>query len=198
VDWSFDAQEPHQAIWHEGAGRTDPWDNEDFHVDLGCGTLKKARIGIDRVLLPGVNIVMTLDDVNVELPFADNSIRSIISHHFLEHCGDGFIPLMDEVWRVLEPGGLFRAITPLFPSWSAVSDADHRRNFMADTEAGVSTWSAFEGVPGVPHWHESFSAPYTICRFAKENLDATGRIPDPALWWTAQDVRELRVALRKP
>lgn len=196
VDWSPDSWGGWAPLWHEGAQRTDPWDTLDFHVDLGCGALKKARVGIDHAFLPGVNIVMQLDDPQVRLPFADNSVENIISHHFLEHMGDGFLPLMDEVWRVLAPGAVFRAITPLFPSWAAVSDPDHRRYFMADGDN--SSWNAFISPPGVPHWHESFSAPYTACRFIGEEIDYTAQLADPFQWWTSEDVRELRVAMRKP
>lgn len=33
--------------------------------------------------------------------------------------------LMDEVWRVLKPGGLFYAVTPAFPSPEAFQDPTH-------------------------------------------------------------------------
>ena len=132
--------------------------------------------------------------LNVRLPFADSSIRSIISHHFFEHVGEGFIPLVDEIYRVLEPGGILRAITPLFPSTSAVEDPDHCRYFMAHDGAG-GTWDAFCGKPGIPHWTESFSVPYTAARFTKVHQDLTPRVP-PSLHWTPADCREIRVALR--
>lgn len=128
------------------------------------------------------------------LPFADASIESIVSHHFFEHVGEGFIPLVDEVYRVLKPGGILRAITPLFPSTSAVEDPDHCRYFMAH-DGGGGTWDAFCGKPDIPHWTESFSVPYTRARFTKVHQDLTARV-SPDLWWSPSDVRELRVALR--
>ncbi len=128
------------------------------------------------------------------LPFADSSIKSIVSHHFFEHVGEGFIPLVDEIYRVLEPGGILRAITPLFPSTSAVEDPDHCRYFMAHDNGG-GTWDAFCGKPGIPHWTESFSVPYTRARFTKVHQDLTPRVP-PSLHWSPADCREIRVALR--
>lgn len=229
---------------------TSEWDLIDFHVDLGCGTRPKARIGIDRFPAPGVDILADLDPIRVyalppepgkpgweihdgkllchhsgaesllgtfgrnaspyeywgypdcqlldvtrgRLPFADSSIESVVSHHFFEHVGEGLIPLVDEVYRVLKPGGIFRAITPLFPSTSAVEDPDHCRYFMGH-DGGGGTWDAFCGKPGIPHWTESFSVPYTRARFTKVHQDLTARVT-PDLWWSPADVREIRVALR--
>lgn len=219
MDWSFDSWpsgEPYD--WH-GAGRGGTvYDAMEYHVDLGCGTVKKARIGIDHRAAPGVNIIMDLNTLRVYgmaeevgqdaeyqsyhqdglrdpgLPFADSSIKSIISHHCLEHIGDGFLALIDEVYRVLEPGGIFRPITPLFPSASAVSDADHKRYFME------TTWDAFCGHLGsednpTGSWLDSFSVPYTQARFEKLHQDMTAPTPIEQMW-TKDDAREIRVALR--
>lgn len=227
TDWSYDAWPAVEPKWHDGAHRG-PFDRLDFHVDLGCGTLKKGRIGIDRYAAPGVNITMDFDtgivysvaaapgedafdscapstwgqgrfafqkkQAGFGLPFADNSIESIISHHALEHVGEGFIPLMDDIYRVLVPDGIFRAITPLFPSAAAVSDADHCRYFMEDT------WLAFCGHLGDENnptgsWLDSFSVPYTKCRFEMLDQDCTPWC-DPEDHWTGKDAREMRVALR--
>lgn len=195
--WQYDAWPSRAGEWEGGPLRgPSEWDHLDFHVDLGCGRLPKGRIGVDRFEAPGVDVVMNLDDPDLCLPFPDSSIESIISHHFFEHVGDGFIPLVDEIYRVLVPGGILRAITPLFPSWSAVSDPDHRRYFLADD--GHSTWDVFCGTPGDgPEncWLSSFSVPYTQARFEKVHQDFT----PPVLAehrWTAHDARELRVALR--
>lgn len=169
-----------------------PWDNLDFEVDLGCGKLKKGRIGVDRWESPDVNFLMELDDPDVMLPWMDSSVASIISHHFFEHIGTGFIPLVDEIYRVLKPGGILRAITPLFPSRSAVEDPDHKRYFME------GTWETFCGFPGdgpQQHWHASFSVPYTKARFEMVEKICTPPV-EPGLEWGQDDVREIRVALR--
>jgi SAM-dependent methyltransferase len=215
--------------WSPAQRGTSPFDNIDFHLDLGCGTLKKARLGIDRHWAPGVDLIMDLEHLTWipapatygeeamfatqrsmhtcqstagMLPFPDESIESIISHHCMEHISGSFLHLMDECWRVLKPGGLVRIIVPLFPSTAAVEDPDHKRYFMENT------FATFEGAADGSHWHEGFSVPYTDCRFEipeendpenpdRKNPDITPRNDDPAKWWTAEDVREIRVALRK-
>lgn len=189
--WEYDdlpSGEPYD--WGGAARGSSPYDNLDFGLDLGCGRAKKGRFGIDRHSDPGVDWVQDLDKDPI-LPFPDDSIKSVITHHFLEHLGEGFLPLMDEVHRVLEPGGIFRIIVPLYPSYSAISDPDHTRYFC------VETFDTFCGTAQGEHWMESFSTPYTKCRFEKVDEDYTARSGDPSKWWMPGDSRELRVALRK-
>lgn len=192
TDWAYDSWAPVDPANWRGARHDHP-SERDCHVDLGCGTIKKGRIGIDRYPAPGVDIVMNLDALDVRLPFDDDSIESIVTHHFAEHC-QHFIPLMDEVYRVLKPSGTFRLIVPLFPSSSAVADPDHRRYFMEGTMLAFCGHLGSEDNP-TGCWTDSFSQPYTKCRFEMLDEDMTPRC-EPALHWTPMDVRELRVALR--
>jgi GT2 family glycosyltransferase/SAM-dependent methyltransferase len=202
--------------WGGASRGASPHDNLDFHVDLGCGNLKKGRIGVDVSPAPGVNLVCDLEHLRTfavagpgedarpesadsppiqegRLPFADSSIRSIIAHHCLEHLGDGFVALIDECWRVLQPGGYFRIIVPVFPSWSAVVDPDHRRFFIADERN--STFDYFCG--SADHlWTEQFAVPYATARFEKVDQIVTPRSESPGDWWTARDAREMRVTLK--
>lgn len=217
ISWKYDDWPSGEPYNWGTAGRGDTiYDATDWHVDLGCGTVKKGRIGIDHYVAPGVNVVMDLDLLIVQglptepgadasllepgarthgrLPFADDSIESIISHHCLEHIGEGFLPLVDEVFRVIKPGGIFYPITPLFPSHSAVADPDHKRNFMD------GTWDSFCGHLGDENnptgcWLDSFSVPYTKARFEKLH-EAMTKPSEPDKQWTREDAREIRVALR--
>lgn len=223
--WHYDQLPSCEPYDWGGSHRGDSeYDNIDFHVDLGCGKLKKGRLGIDHFAAPGITD-LTIDfetlwlpagrrwrGASVEavdiwgktqeqyresgqgagsLPFPDDSIESIVSHHCLEHVGDGFLRLMDECYRVLKPGGILRIIVPLFPSRTAVEDPDHRRMFM------TGTFDSFCGTKDGDCWLESFSVPYTDCRFEMVDKDYTKKLEDPAQWWGEEDARELRVALRK-
>lgn len=220
--FDYDRWPSRAGEWKMAERGNSKWDHIDFHVDLGCGKLPKGRIGVDRYPAPGVAVVVDMDKgylfgtaeyagedavtnplkhrtfKDQFLPFDDNSIKSIISHHFFEHVGDGFIPLMDEIYRVLEPGGILRAITPLFPSWAAVADPDHKRYFMAheSTSGGnsSSTWDVFCGTPD-NHWMSSFSVPYTKARFTKVDQQLIGMYSG-AIPWSPSDCPELRVALK--
>lgn len=190
--WRYENLEPCKPGqgWHEASSQGDhPDDNIDFHVDLGGGHIPKARLNIDRS--ENADIVMDLDSlicyrINDEiinnpvtsagtrgrLPFPDNSIESIISHHCLEHIGYGFVSLIDESYRVLKKGGIFRIIVPMFPSQAAYESSDHKRLF------GPDTFKDFEGDEDGVHWHESFAEPYTKARFKQTAIDYT---PAPKL-----------------
>lgn len=238
-DWwryeNLESGEPYD--WGDAGRGSKPWDNIDFHLDLGCGRLSKGRLGIDRFWAPNVGMVIDLNErlpafkavpdegflalertitaynVRLEekglsgvtesevmdpeelrgLPFPDDSIDSIVSHHALEHIGEGFLPLMDECYRILKPGGVFRIIVPLFPSKAAVEDPDHKRYFMKDS------FETFCGSRDGDHWHNSFSVPYTACRFEMVDRDYTSQEEawDEEGVWGEKGARELRVALRK-
>lgn len=216
-DWSYNAwPSGHPYDWSPATRGDHPDDQADYHVDLGAGTVPKGRIGVDRYPAPGIAVVMDLDSQKIwatadepgkdavqlpfkgreqryvqsfGLPFGDNQIESIITHHCLEHIGDGFIALMDECWRVLAPGGPMRIIVPAFPSMSAVADPDHKRYFMEQT------FLTFGGKPHEEHWMESFSVPYTKARFTQTAYDETPLF-EPEERWTGVDSRELRVTLR--
>lgn len=202
-----------QEVWTNGTGservRHEPWCDIDYHVDLGCGTIKKGRIGVDWYPSGQVDVIMDLNRVgqidalrhpadpkssNTRLPFDDSSIESIITHHCLEHIGDGFIPLIDEVYRVLQPDGIFYAITPLFPARNAVDDPTHCR-YMTE-----ETWRSFCGHLGDENnptgcWLDAFSVPYTKARFEMVEQHADP-LSAPEKRWGPDDVREIRVVLK--
>lgn len=241
--WHYDQLESGEPYDWGGTSRGDkPWDNEDFHLDLGCGRVKKGRLGIDHKYSPGVDAIIDLEQCGppaeyrdatpqVEavfartydlfeaealrrdeaegmgpgthtpfgfLPFPDDSIRSVISHHALEHLGDGFMHLMDEVYRILQPGGLFRIIVPAFPSHAAVADPTHKRYFCE------GTWHTWTGAPGSPKYTDGFAEPYTQATFIREDMDMSplpfiegSPVVDYAKLWGPDGAREFRVAYRK-
>lgn len=241
--WEYDQLPSGEPYDWGGTNRGEkPWDNEDFHLDLGCGRVKKARIGIDHKYSPGVDLLIDLEELappgsyrdpgpeveaafdrtyelfNSEavrrdeegghppgthialgfLPFPDNSIESVISHHALEHIGPGFMRVMDEVHRILKPGGLFRIIVPAYPSHAAVADPTHVRYFCE------GTWHTWTGTPDGPKYTDGFAEPYATATFILEDLDMTGMplidgtpVVDMLKLWGPDGAREFRVAYRK-
>jgi SAM-dependent methyltransferase len=96
-------------------------------VELGCGPEKKAgRIGIDRLDLPGVDIVA---DLNQGFPFLpDNSVDEIHSSSLLEHLADLEL-ILRETLRVLKPEGRSHAFVPHFSNPYFYSDYTHNKFF---------------------------------------------------------------------
>ncbi len=123
----------------------------DRHLDLGCGVSPRNPYG--RRELCGVDIRPLESTAQAEfrcanvvldpIPYPDNSFGSVSAYDFIEHVPrllttpDGrstwfpFINLMNEVWRVLAPGGRLYALTPAFPSQAAFVDPTHV-NFISE------------------------------------------------------------------
>jgi SAM-dependent methyltransferase len=66
------------------------------------------------------------------MPFEDNSFDEVQMYETIEHLGalGDFQTLLwqfEEYWRLLKPGGLFCATTPMWNSMWAFGDPGHRR-----------------------------------------------------------------------
>jgi len=117
----------------------------DRHLDLGCGKFPRNPYG--RGQLSGVDIRPMPAGIDFDyrvanlvlqpIPYADDTFGSVSAYDFVEHVPrilvtpDGcdttfpFVQLMQEVWRVLAPGGRFYALTPAFPNAEAFVDPTH-------------------------------------------------------------------------
>src|SRR3990167_754252 len=115
------------------------------HLDLGCGPVPRNPYRRDE--LYGGDIAPQQDaggcqvlrgNLTMEaIPFETDSFDSVSAFDFLEHVprvlptanGRGtrfpFIELMNEISRVLRPGGLLYALTPCYPSREAFQDPTH-------------------------------------------------------------------------
>lgn len=100
-------------------------------LDIGCGERKKKIpdadvIGIDRVALPGVDVVHNLDIA--PYPFADSAFDEIICDDALEHLDD-VVRVMEELWRIGKPGAMVKISAPHFSSDNYYTDPTHRHPF---------------------------------------------------------------------
>lgn len=102
-------------------------DNSGIRLDVGCGDNKQPGfVGIDYRKLPSVDIVHDLERFPWPLP--DESVLVAVSSHVVEHInphGGTFIKFMDEVWRILKPGGEFAIATPYAGSLGYFQDPTH-------------------------------------------------------------------------
>jgi SAM-dependent methyltransferase len=96
------------------------------HFDIACGGNKqKGFIGLDKRDLPGVDIVIDLEDFPWR-PIPDECCAVAVSSHFMEHlCPKKTLPFMDEVWRILEIGGTFAVSVPYAGSRGFWQDPSH-------------------------------------------------------------------------
>ncbi|HLA41129.1 MAG TPA: class I SAM-dependent methyltransferase [Candidatus Glassbacteria bacterium] len=95
-------------------------------VNLGCGSKKAAgEYGVDRYRGSRADVIAELAE---GLPFADHSVDVVVAEHLLEHVPD-LVALMEEIHRVLAPGGCLRIEVPYFSHPDAFRDPTHARFF---------------------------------------------------------------------
>lgn len=145
------------------------------HLDLGCGNNPRNPYRCDQ--LYGVDIMAgaagetdylkQVDLATEKIPFADNFFDSVSAYDVLEHIPRSllsagrqcmvfpFVELMNEIWRVLRPGGIFYAVTPAYPRPEAFMDPTHvniitdrTHRYFADFHLGARAYG-FTGSFGV-------------------------------------------------
>lgn len=130
-------------------------------MHLGCGTKILADyVNVDIVAAPGVDVVC---DLSAGIPFSSDSFDEILAVDFIEHIPSSkTIHLMNEAWRVLAPGGVFRIHVPSAPGITAYQDPTH-----------VSFWNAesFDYFEDGHRRREQFGTSYGIvARFRRRSL----------------------------
>jgi predicted SAM-dependent methyltransferase len=100
-------------------------------LNLGCGRdVRSGYLNLDLVYLPGVNVVCDLN--RSWLPFKENSFDLVYVRHVLEHL-EAFPSIIEDILRILKPGGILRVEAPHCSSPTAYSDPTHRRFFAYNT-----------------------------------------------------------------
>jgi SAM-dependent methyltransferase len=109
---------------------------EPINVDLGCGFRKKGNVGID-LTAEGTQADLICRLGFEPIPLDDESVDTIFCRDFLEHIPKAYfserenklrypaINLMNEIWRVLKPGGTFTSFTPCYPAPEVHQDPTH-------------------------------------------------------------------------
>jgi SAM-dependent methyltransferase len=162
------------------------------HLDLGCGRFPRNPYGqqelhgvdvrlITESQLPGVkyheaNLVMG------KLPFADDMFDSVSAYDFIEHVPriltgtDGalvypFITLMNEVHRILRPGGRFFALTPCYPSKQVFQDPTHVNFLTIDTHEYFCGEKPLGRMYGFQGKFKALLARRTFSSYGKERIE---------------------------
>jgi len=106
-------------------------------INIGCGKTRiPGSIGIDRVKIEKfVDVVCDLDVT--PYPLDSNFADEIHFYHVLEHLNDP-IKKLEELHRILKPGGLLYMRVPHFSSMGAFTDLTHKRPF------GYASFDCFE------------------------------------------------------
>lgn len=103
-------------------------DKTGIRLDIGCGKDKQGPewVGIDYRQYGDVDIVWDLE--KTPWPLKDESVLVAAASHVLEHINPHkgiFINVMDEIWRVLKPGGQLAFVVPYAGSPGYWQDPTH-------------------------------------------------------------------------
>ncbi|MFM6505980.1 MAG: glycosyltransferase [Dolichospermum sp.] len=95
---------------------------QPLRIDLGCGVNKpNGFVGVD--LYPGFGVDIVAD-LSQRFPFEDNSVDEVRAHDIIEHLPDR-IHTMNEIWRILKPGGIVDISVPSTDGRGAFQDPTH-------------------------------------------------------------------------
>jgi SAM-dependent methyltransferase len=100
-----------------------------LHVGSGDAKLP-GTTSIDMLALPNVDIVHNLDQY--PWPFNNNSFDLVFGHNVFEHVRDS-VKNMEEIWRILRPGGRVVMTMPYFRSTDAFTDPTHKHFFTSQS-----------------------------------------------------------------
>lgn len=120
-------------------------------LDLGCGSVVRNPFaashlfGVD-ILASGSHDNIKAADLSISsIPYSDNSFNYCTAYDFIEHiprlawpngCARySFIELMNEIHRVLVPGGYYFYKVPVYPSKELFMDPTHVNYVTEDTFA---------------------------------------------------------------
>jgi SAM-dependent methyltransferase len=109
-----------------------------YCLDIGCGGNKQHGFtGMDKRSLPGVDIVHDLEVF--PYPLEDESCITIVGSHIVEHVKPWLmLDLMNELWRIMKPGGRLALSMPYGVSPGFIQDPTHCN------PCNENTWKYFD------------------------------------------------------
>ena len=138
-------------------------------INLGCGKTRiPESIGVDCVSIAGT--VDVVHDLNViPYPFQGDFADEIHCYHVLEHL-DNHVAKMEEIHRILKPGGILYLRVPHFSSNGAFTDITHKRPF------SYYSFDCFDG--------DDYHAYYSKVRFKilKKSIKYFGLYPNECVY----------------
>lgn len=121
---------------------------DSIALDLGCGFMPQNRFNAERIY--GIDLFEN-NERNIKkvklgfqsLPFVDCYFTYVTAYDVIEHIprhallpqhnDTPFIFFMNEIYRVLKPGGVFLSVTPVYPYLGAFQDPTHNNIITVDT-----------------------------------------------------------------
>jgi predicted SAM-dependent methyltransferase len=138
--------------------------HQQLILDLGCGNKKRpGTVGVDFNDRTAADVVHDLNDF--PYPFEDASVDHVYLDNALEHLDD-VLRVMEEVYRIVKPGGTVKVIVPYFRSLWAFIDPTHQHFFT------VSSFAFYDPDHVICQRYD-----YTLARFKTEKIVFNETLP---------------------
>jgi ubiquinone/menaquinone biosynthesis C-methylase UbiE len=95
-------------------------------LNLGAGDVKLegyVTVDYDSKTNPDYQLNIEKDP----LPFEDSTVETVVAHHILEHLGEGYFHVLQEIYRVCKHGAIVDVRVPHPRHDSFLADPTHRR-----------------------------------------------------------------------
>lgn len=133
-------------------------------LEIGCGLKPhKGYVHLDKLQLPHVEIV---HDINHPFPFNSNSFDEVLALDVVEHVDD-ILNLVEEIYRILKPNGIFELRTSLWLNPNSWRDITHKQKF---------TKASFDVFDKSTNYGKTYGF-YTNCNFEILKRKYVGRFP---------------------
>ena len=98
-------------------------DQQKKYLNLGAGKLdiREDYVNLDMTPYEGIDVIHDLN--KLPLPFENEQFDEILAYGILEHVN--YVPLMDELHRILKPKGIIKIRVPHFTYVESVADPTH-------------------------------------------------------------------------
>jgi predicted SAM-dependent methyltransferase len=97
---------------------------KELKLDLASGQRKtEGYFGIDIAAGEGIDAVVDLEVY--PWPIESDSAEDIVCNHYFEHVTD-LMQFMNEVYRILKPGGKIKIVSPYYTSMRCWQDPTHK------------------------------------------------------------------------
>jgi len=133
---------------------------KELKLDLGCGPNKEeGYVGVDLRSFSGVDLIADLSVFPWK--FKSNSVEDIRASHFLEHLPD-ILRTMNEIFRVLKPGGIVQIDVPSTNGMGAFQDPTHRSFWNLNTFLYFDKKQAIGSLYGCNVWEIIQAQEYNV------------------------------------
>lgn len=136
-------------------------------LNIGCGNTRMVKaidggqcINIDKYLTAASDVCIDLEN---GLPFKNHQFKHIIAHNILEHVNDLYRSI-EEIDRILAPGGILQIEVPHIGSYNHGTDITHRRGLTFDSFNFLISKSSYL----FPSGNSPFK--YRLLSFNRENI----------------------------